>query len=42
VKTIALDHLETSFAIAQAVKKGTEVEVKNDPPRIISAPCRQC
>ena len=35
VKTIALDHLETSFAIAQAVKKGKEVEVKNDPPRII-------
>jgi hypothetical protein len=35
VETVALDHLGTSFAIAQAVKKGTEVEVRNDPPRII-------
>src|SRR5262249_21250508 len=35
VKTVALDHLETSFAISQAVKKGMEVQVKNDPPRIM-------
>lgn len=35
VKTVALDHLETSFAISQAVKKGLEVQVKNDPPNII-------
>jgi len=35
VKTVALDHLEASFAISQAVKKAKAVQVKNDPPRII-------
>jgi len=35
VKTVALDHLEASFAISQAVKKAKTIKVKNDPPRII-------
>jgi len=35
VKTVALDHLEASFAISQAVEKARAVNVKNDPPRII-------
>jgi hypothetical protein len=35
VRTVALDHLEASFAISQAVKKARGVKVKNDPPRII-------
>ena len=34
-RTIALDHLEASFAISQAVKKARAVPVMNDPPRII-------
>jgi hypothetical protein len=34
-RTIALDHLEASFAISQAVKKARAVAVKNEPPRII-------
>jgi len=34
-RTIALDHLEASFAISQAVKKARAVTVKNDPPHII-------
>ena len=34
-KAVALDHLETSFAISQAVKQAKVVAVKNDPPRII-------
>jgi len=34
-KAVALDHLEASFAIAQAVKKAQIVAVKNTPPRII-------
>ena len=33
-KTVALDHLEASFAISEAVKKGDNVPVRNDPPRI--------
>jgi hypothetical protein len=35
VRTVALDHLEASFAISQAVKQARGVKVKNDPPRII-------
>jgi hypothetical protein len=35
VKTIALDHLEASFAISESVKKAQAVTLKNDPPRII-------
>src|ERR1022692_956919 len=34
-KTVALDHVEASYAISEAVKKGRTVPVKNDPPRII-------
>src|SRR5262249_51555883 len=34
-KTVALDHLEASFAISEAVKKAQAVPVKNDPPHII-------
>src|SRR5438445_2007569 len=34
-KTVALDHLEASYAISEAVKKARTVPVKNDPPRII-------
>ena len=34
-KTVALDHLEASYAISEAVKKAQAVPVKNDPPRII-------
>ena len=33
-RTIALDHLEASFAVSQAVKKARTVAVKNEPPRI--------
>src|SRR6266850_3013079 len=34
-KTIALDHLEASYAISEAVKKARAVPVKNDPPEVI-------
>src|SRR5438093_850071 len=34
-KTVALDHLEASYAVAEAVKKARTVAVKNDPPRIL-------
>jgi len=34
-KTVALDHLEASYAISEAVKNARTVPVKNDPPRII-------
>ncbi len=34
-KTIALDHLEASYAISEAVKKARAVPVKNDAPSII-------
>jgi hypothetical protein len=34
-RAIALDHLEASFAISEAVKKARAVPVKNNPPRII-------
>src|SRR6266446_3619182 len=34
-KTVALDHLEASYAISEAVKKALTVPVRNDPPRII-------
>lgn len=34
-KTVALDHLEASYAMSEAVKKARTVPVKNDPPRII-------
>jgi uncharacterized membrane protein YgcG len=33
-KTVALDHLEASYAVSEAVKKASTVAVKNDPPRI--------
>jgi hypothetical protein len=33
-KTVALDHLEASYAVSEAVKKARTVPVKNDPPRI--------
>src|SRR5258708_3973830 len=33
-KTVALDHLEASYAVSEAVKKSRTVTVKNDPPRI--------
>ena len=34
-RTIALDHLEASFAVSEAVKKAQAVAVKNGPPHII-------
>src|SRR5439155_16611128 len=34
-KTVALDHLEASYAVSEAVKKSRTVAVKNDPPRIL-------
>src|SRR5882762_4123394 len=34
-RTIALDHVEASYAISEAVKKARAVPVKNDPPSII-------
>jgi hypothetical protein len=34
-KIVALDHLEASYAVSEAVKKARTVPVKNDPPRII-------
>ena len=34
-KTIPLDHLESVFVVSGEVKKQVEVEVRNDPPRII-------
>src|SRR5207237_5396150 len=34
-KTVALDHLEASYAVSEAVKKARTVAVKNDPPRIL-------
>src|SRR6266404_905787 len=34
-KTVALDHLEASYAVSEAVKKAATVPVRNDPPRII-------
>jgi len=34
-KTVALDHLEASYAVSEAVKKADTVPVRNDPPRII-------
>ena len=34
-KTVALDHLEASYAISEAVKRGDTVPVRNDPPRFI-------
>lgn len=34
-RTVALDHLEASYAISEAVKKARAVPVKNAPPRII-------
>jgi hypothetical protein len=34
-KTVALDHLEASYAMSEAVKNSKTVPVKNDPPRII-------
>jgi hypothetical protein len=34
-KTVALDHVEASYAVSEAVKKARTVPVKNDPPRII-------
>ena len=34
-KTVALDHLEASYAISEAVKKAQAVPVRNDPPRIV-------
>ena len=37
VKTIALDHLEASLAVSQAVQKQEQLQVKNEPPKIIYA-----
>ena len=34
-KTIPLDHLEAVFVVSGEAKKQLEVEVKNDPPRVI-------
>ena len=34
-KTVALDHVEASYAVSEAVKKSRTVAVKNDPPRIL-------
>lgn len=34
-KEIALDHLETNFAMSQSVEKTYTANVKNEPPRII-------
>jgi hypothetical protein len=34
-KTVALEHLEASYAVSEAVKKARTVTVRNDPPRII-------
>ena len=34
-KTVALDHLEASYAVSEAVKKARTVAVKNDAPRIL-------
>jgi len=34
-KTVALDHVEASYAISEAVKTARTVPVKNDPPHII-------
>src|SRR5437879_9393817 len=34
-KTVALDNLEASYAVSEAVKKSRTVAVKNDPPRIL-------
>lgn len=34
-KTVALDHLEASYAISEAVKKAETVPVRNDVPKII-------
>jgi hypothetical protein len=33
-KTVALDHLEASYAVSEAVKQARTVAVKNDPPHI--------
>ena len=35
VQNMALDHLEASYAISEAVRKARAVPVKNDPPRVI-------
>ncbi len=34
-KIVALDHLEASYDVSEAVKKSRTVAVKNDPPRIL-------
>ena len=34
-KNVALDHLEASYAISEAVKKARAVPVRNDPPQIM-------
>jgi hypothetical protein len=34
---VALDHLQTSYSVAQDIKKFETVEVKNEPPRIVFA-----
>lgn len=37
VKNMALDHLEGSYAISEAVRKARAIPVKNEPPMIIYA-----
>jgi hypothetical protein len=37
VKTVALDHLEASLAVSEAVRKQQTLEVNNDVPRILYA-----
>lgn len=37
VRNMALDHLEGSYAISEAVRKARAVPVKNEPPRVIYA-----
>ena len=37
VKTVALDHLEASLAVSEAVRKQQELNVNNDVPRILYA-----
>jgi hypothetical protein len=34
---VALDHLVTSYSVAQEIKKFETVEVKNEPPRVVFA-----
>ncbi len=35
VQTVALDHLQASYAISEAVRKARAIPVNNEPPRVI-------